>query len=445
MPRLTLIYPCIGRFPGDKYVRSWQMQPLVMALLKSLTPPDWTVTLFDDRLEAIDFDQPTDLVAISLETYTARRGYQIAQAFRARGVPVVAGGYHATACPEEVLEHVDAVCVGEVEGVWSTILADAKNDCLRGTYKAQAPPNLSDLKPDRSIFAGKSYFKMALVETGRGCPFTCNFCSITAFHNATYRRRPVADVIDEIMNLKEDIVFFVDDNMVGDLEGAKELFRALIPLKIRWMSQASINMTRSQETLDLMAQSGCMGVLVGFESLDPATLEAMDKGVNRAEEFSDAMNKLRQAGIAVYGTFVFGYPHDAPDCFERAVAFALQQKLFIGAFNHLIPFPGTHLYRELQAEGRLDSDRWWLEEDYRFGDVPFRPASMAADEIEQRCHIARRAFYNTGSILRRALDTRANCSGLRRAQYFFGINFLMQREVAQKRGIPLGVRDGSSP
>ena len=440
MPRLTLIYPCIGQFPGDRYVRSWQMQPLAMAVLAGLTPPEWEITFYDDRLEEIGYDTPADLVGISIETFTARRGYQIATEYRKRGVPVVLGGYHATFRPDEALEYADAVCVGEAEGVWLRILADAASGKLAGRYYADHGRALDGIRPDRRIFAGKPYFSLALVETGRGCAFACNFCSISAFHQATYRRRPISEIVQELRQLREKYVFFVDDNMIGDPHNARELFRALTPLGVKWVSQASINVAQDEELLRLMVDSGCIGLLIGFESLNGDNLAAMGKRVNQIERYHTALARLRAAGIVVYGTFVFGYPHDTPALFAETVQFAREERLFLAAFNHVVPFPGTPLYQELEECAQLRYPHWWLSEAYRFGQVPFHPRGMTAEEVESSCFAARKAFYHGASILRRGLDFHANCADPRKISAFYGLNLLMQHEVAQKCGIPLGRR-----
>lgn len=442
MPRLTLIYPCIGRFPGDKYVRSWQMQPLAMAVLAGLTPKEWDITFFDDRLEEIDFDMPTDLVGISVEAYTSKRGYQIAAKYREKGIPVVIGGYHATLCPDEVKEHADAVCLGEAEWVWEKLLEDAKAGQLKSFYDGQGRTEIYGIKPDHSIFKGKNYFSIALVETGRGCPFNCDFCSITALHKGTYRRRPIPEIVAELKSLNEKFVFFVDDNVIGDMKNARELFAALKPLGIKWVSQASINAAKDPEFLKEMVESGCTGLLIGFESLDPGNLDAMGKKVNRPEDFSEALGNLRKAGIAIYATFVFGYPNDTPEIFRQTVEFARKEKIFMIAFNHMVPFPGTPLYRKIEEEGRLRYPKWWLDEEFRFGQVPFNPPSMSYAEIEEHCHHSRKAFYSVPSILERGLEFKANCKNWEMTKVFYGLNFLLRHEVTQKRGIPLGMRDG---
>jgi radical SAM superfamily enzyme YgiQ (UPF0313 family) len=439
MPHVTFIYPAVGRLPGAKYIRSWQMQPLAIAVLSALTPPSWRRTFFDDRMEPIDFDRPTDLAAISVETFTAKRSYQIAAEYRRRGVPVAMGGYHATFCPDEALEHADAICVGEAESVWPQMLADAQRGRLAGRYlHAGTAPDFAGY--DRGVFAGKRYFKIALVETGRGCRFRCAFCAVTAFHQGRYKPRPICDVAAEIRGLREKIVFLVDDNIVDDFQRAADLFRALAGLNVAWVGQASVNVTRDGKLLDLMAASGCAGLLLGFESLSPDGLAAMGKRVNQGQDYVSAMTELRKRGIAVYGTFLLGLPSDTPQTSRRAVSFAVEQKMFLAAFNHVVPFPGTPLYAEMEAKQRLIYEKWWLSDEYRFADLPFDPECMTAEQVRESCHRARRSFYSLRGILRRARDLKANCRSWRKSMTFFALNLLLRREVLQKRGFPLGVR-----
>jgi radical SAM superfamily enzyme YgiQ (UPF0313 family) len=441
MPHVTFVYPSVGRFPETRYVRSWQMQPLSIGVLSALTPGTWQRSFFDDRLEPIDYGLPTDLAAISIETFSARRGYQIADEYRRRGVPVILGGYHATFCPDEAQQHAEAVCIGEAEGVWEHILRDAEGGRLSGTYRNETCTSPAGQKPDRTIFQGKQYLKIALVETGRGCPFRCSFCSVTAFHAGTYRRRPVVDVVEEVRRQREKTFFFVDDNVVGDAENARELFAALAPLKIRWMGQASVNVARDEKLLDLMAASGCAGLLVGFESFSRETLATVGKGVNRPADYKTAILALRKRGISVYGTFMFGMPGDSSKTLDDAVAFARDNKLYLCAFNHIVPFPGTPLYRTFADEGRLMHDRWWLSTGYRFGQAPYYPQGMSPTQLEQLCLQARRDFYRTGSILERGRDLSANCRDFQKAVFFFGLNLLMRKELGQKYGLPLGLQD----
>ena len=416
------------------------MQPLSIGILAALTPAYWDRSFYDDRLEPIDYSAPTDLVAISIETFTARRGYQIAAEYRKRGIPVVIGGYHATLCPEETQQYADTVCIGEAESVWNKILEDFRGNRLQKTYSVPRSSELVHIAPDRNIFLGKNYFKIALVETSRGCPFKCNFCSITAFYDGTYRRRPIMEIVEEIKNLKEKVIFFVDDNIIGNREDAKQLFQSLKPLNIKWISQASLNVVRDESLLDLMVQSGCTGLLIGFESLSAENLEFMIKSANKQVDFGPAIETLRKHGIPLYGTFMFGLVGDSPKLFEETLAFAIQHKLYLTAFNHIVPFPGTPLYRVFEAERRLLYDRWWLNSSYRFGQVPFYPLSMSPTQLEFYCKKVRRDFYKLRSILKRSADTLANRANLQLQTYYFGLNLLMRRELNQKFKLPLGVQ-----
>lgn len=443
MPRVIFIFPCIGRKPGQPYVRSWQMQPLAIAQLAALTPPAWERVFYDDRLEPVPAGEAADLCAISIETYTARRGYQIAAAFRKRGVPVVFGGYHATACPDEVLRHGDAVCRGEAEGVWQKILADASAGRMAGIYQTPQAQSFPRVQPDRSIFAGKKYLPLNLIETGRGCPHHCEFCAITAFHGGRYRRRNVDDIIEELRAMRGRTVFFVDDNITADRAGLRELCRKIMPLNVTWISQASIDVAHDDELPRLLSKSGCAGLLIGFESLDPERLKTMHKHTNQAATYAAALSRLHRAGIAIYGTFVFGYPGDNAATFDAAVAFARRHRMFLAAFNHLVPFPGTELHTTATNDGRLSSSAWWLDKDFRFGQTPLQTAPLAGDDLVRECARARHAFYAWRSIAQRLTNFRANSRSARRAFLFWALNAMLRREVAEKSGIPLGLPEAS--
>lgn len=437
----TLIHPCVGRREGSRhYMRTWRMEPLPAALVSALLPPDVERTLFDDRLEAIDYDRPTDLVAISVETYTARRAYQVASEYRRRGVPVVMGGFHATLCPDEVARFADSVVVGEAEAVLPELIDDYRHGTPRRVYRAAGRPDPSTVAPDRGIFRGKRYLPIRLVEFARGCRFRCEFCAVQSFHAATQTHRRVDHVLAELERVRSAgrLVFFIDDNIASDLAAAKELMRALIPLRIRWVSQASINVAFDDEALSLMKRSGCQGLLVGFESLDTPTLRQMHKGFNASHGGPPAaLARFRAHGLRIYGTFIFGYDHDDEETFDRTVGFAQEQGLFIAAFNHITPFPGTPLYDRLAAERRLTSEAWWLDEAYRYGAVPFRPRKLSAERLAALCLAARRRFYGWSSIGRR-LGHWVNLRDPLMAAYFVVINAMHQVDVDGRHGLPLG-------
>lgn len=438
--RLTIVHPCVGRFVGMKrYIRTWRMEPIPAALIAALAPPDVEKRFYDDRLEPIPFDEPTDLVAISVETYTARRAYQIASAYRKRGVPVVMGGFHATLCPEEVSQYCESIVLGEAETVFPQVIDDYRHGRAQAVYRASQRPALT-VTPDRSVFRGKRYLPMRLVEFARGCRFKCDFCAIQSFFHATHNHRPIDDVIREIQQVRRrgQMFFFIDDNITSSISQAKDLMRALIPLKVRWVSQSAINVAYDPEALDLMRRSGCQGMLVGFESLEPTNLHQMNKDFNLMKGGPrEALANFRRHGIRIYGTFIFGYDHDTPETFCSTVEFAREQKLAIAAFNHITPFPGTPLYRRMKSEGRLLFDAWWLDDRYRYNMIPYRPLNMSPEELAERCVQARRSFYGWCSILYRA-NQAVNLRSPWMMLNFLAINAMHQRDVEGRNGLPLG-------
>jgi radical SAM superfamily enzyme YgiQ (UPF0313 family) len=438
--RLTLVHPVVGRRAKMRgYIRTWTMQPLPPALIAAMVPKDVEKRFYDDRLEPIPYDEPTDLVAISVETYTARRAYQIASEYRRRKVPVVMGGFHATLCPDEVARYCESIVIGESEALFPTLLDDYRHGRPQKVYRAEGRPALS-VTPDRSLFLGKRYLPIGLVEFARGCRFKCDFCAITSAFGGEQTHRSIDRVIEEVRRVKRrgQMIFFIDDNITSDLRAAKELMRALIPERIRWVSQSAINVAFDDEALDLMKRSGCRGVLVGFESLDPAALGQMNKKFNLMKGGPPAaLERFRAFGLRIYGTFIFGYDHDTPASFREAVGFAKEQGLFIAAFNHITPFPGTPLYQRLRDEGRLRYDAWWLDPRYRYNEVPFEPRRMTHQELSAHCVAARKEFYGWPSIAQRALLP-VNRRDPWMLANFLAINAMHQVDVSGRNGLPLG-------
>ena len=311
---------------------------------------------------------------------------------------------------------------------------------LKPLYQSNSQPDLGAVRYDRSLFRGRRYLRIGLVETGRGCRFPCDFCAVQTFFQRTARHRPIDAIVAEIASLKDEkkLFFFVDDNFAADLSFARDLAEALAPLGIRWVTQMSINAAHDEAFLAALARAGCSGVLIGFESLDEGVLRAMKKRFNTMRGgFSVALANLRRHGIRVYGTFVFGYDGERAEAFDEAAEFAIDHRFYLAAFNHLPPFPGTPLFTRLQREGRLLYERWWLDERYGYNGIPFQPAAMAPDAVRQGCLRARRRFYAWNSIVRRALDpvNRADAFMFRN---FFVINGMHRVEVEKRDNFPLG-------
>ena len=435
--KLTIIHPAMGHKPGERYIRAWQMEALPAAVIAGLTPKDVELRFFDDRMEPIDYDTPCDAVAISVETYTAKRAYAIAAEYRKRGITVVMGGFHATLATGEVALHSNSVVVGEAEDLWTQVVDDMRFGTLQPIYRASVPPSLGNIRTDRSIFKGKKYLPVTMIETGRGCKYACEFCAIGAFFSSTRRTRPIDATINDILSLKDRarLFFFVDDNFAADPDAASALMGQLKGRGVRWVTQMSLPAALDENFIALMRDSGCIGVLVGVESLEEKNLTAMNKVFN-ASARTEALKNLKRYGIAVYGTFVFGYDEDVPETFDQAVDFAIENGFYIAAFNHTTPFPGTPLYARLEIEKRLKYDHWWLDENYRYNDLPFFPKKMSPEEVSRHCVEARRKFYSWKSIMMRV--NRANIGDFFKMRNYLPINLMHRWDVSSRDGHPIG-------
>ena len=420
--RLTLIRPNLGDFRSTD-----AMPPLAMGILAARAP-GWDVAFYDEKAEALPKNDRPDVVALSVETFTARRAYAIADDYRARGVRVVMGGYHPTFLPEEALQHADSVVVGDAEGAWEAALIGRER-----IYRGDNDRPLADYRIDRSIYDGKRYAPIELVQYGRGCRFACDFCSIHSFYGASLRVRPLEGLIEEIEALPANrLLFFVDDNLFGRRSELLALLDALTPLKRRWFCQISIDVARDEALLDRVAAAGCAGVLIGFESLNPDSLAQMNKAWNAVSgSYARVVRALHQRGIAIYGTFVLGYDADTAETIERTLDFALESNLEIANFNPLTPMPGSALYDRLLSEGRLLSKQWWLDPGYRYGDAVFVPRGMTPQELADGVFEARRRFYRWSAIGRRVLG--AASIGLT-----IVANIISRREIYKKQRRPLG-------
>ncbi len=413
--------------PSQRTGKRALFPPLSLAVVAGLTPREqWETTIVDEAVEPVDFDAPADLVGITAMTPTAKRAYELAAGFRERGVPVVLGGIHPTALPKEAARHADAVVIGEAEGIWTRVLADARRRRLAPFYRAETRPPLESLPlPRRDLFRPKVYLTTATVQTSRGCPFSCDFCSVTRFFGRSYRCRPVVDLLRELEGLGQKIVLFVDDNIFGAPARAKQLFQSLIPLRLNWVGQSSINIAKNAELLKLAAKSGCRGLFVGLESLLPENLRAAGKSLlNRVADYREAIARIQGHGIGVEGAFIFGFDDDDPGIFERTVEFARKVRLAAAQFGILTPFPGTPLRARLERAERI-IDRDWGR--YTISNVVFRPLKMTAQALQDGFDWAYRSFYGYPSIVSRLLPQLPN---FRTALPFFFTLNMHFREIA---------------
>lgn len=394
---------------------------LSLTTLAALTPEDVEVTIEDENVQEINFlDQP-DLVAVSIITPLANRGYAIADQFRKISIPVVIGGFHATWMAEEAGQHADAVALGEAEMVWLQVIEDFKKRSLQKFYKAEGRSDLQNLPiPRRNLLPKRAYFFTNTMQISRGCPFQCDFCSVTAFFGHTCRLRPLEEVRKELELLlqKTNFIFFVDDNIIGNPAYARELFSLLKEYRVKWLSHASINIAESEDLLEKAGESGCYGLFIGFESLSQKTLQSHRKTANRADRYRELIKKIHDQGIGVEGSFIFGSDEDDPSVFHQVVEFCEETKIDAAVFAILTPYPGTRLYEQYTREDRILSRNWDL---YDMNHVVYKPRGMSIDQLQEGHDWANQRFYSYPSMLKRFWPIR------RSHQVFLPANWGMRR------------------
>lgn len=390
MKNLLLINPSSPTRKTGLGQRPWPATPpLALGYVAALTPADWHVRIVDEFIEPIDFDAPADLVGLTAFTCNAPRAYVVSRRFCERGIPVVMGGIHASMCPDEAGQYVDAVVIGEAESIWAAVLADAEKGTMQKTYRGERV-SLDRLPiPRRDLFSRR--YGIDLVLTTKGCPFNCSFCNVTVFNGSEYRRRPVEEVLDELAGIDQWLLYIVDDNLYGagpeSRERAAELFAGMIRRKLRkiWGCQASLNMGDDPEVLRLAYRAGCRLIFIGIESIHPASLAEMNKGVNLNRGVAGmkaAIARIHAAGIAVCGGFIFGNDHDDPDVFVETQAFIAESGLDAAAVSFLTPFPGTRLFDKLAAAHRLICNRFPGDWDrYDQSHLVFRPERCDLSEL----------------------------------------------------------------
>jgi len=406
--KLLLVQPSQLIEGGKVFKAKKLMFPrLSLPVLASLTPPDFEVKIIDDHFEPVSFEEPADLVGISYMTPQAPRAYQIADEFRKRGKKVVMGGIHASALPEEALEHSDAVVVGEAEEIWPRVLEHFNEGKMKGIYRSPQFPMLKGLpRPRYDLLNRKRYRLLKInfpIQAGRGCPFHCEFCSVTRFFGGQFRFRPVEEVVEEIRRGGLKKIFFIDDNIIGHSEYARNLFLALIPLKLRWVGQASLNLARDTELLRLAKESGCAVLFIGIESLSGESLKEIGKSFFKAEEIRSSLQKMQSHGIAVRASIVFGFDHDDRGVFSRTVNFLVENKIAYADFFILTPLPGTPFRERLERENRILSNNW---SDYDSLRTVFRPKQMTPEELNQGLWQTYQSFYSLKNIVRRIMVSR---------------------------------------
>ena len=413
--RLYLINPSnplvsIVKVKESRWNRYRVWKPLSLLVLAGLTPPEWEISIVDENLGAPDYlamPRP-DLVGITAFTSQANRAYEVASHFRRLGVPVVMGGIHATMCLDEVMERVDSVVTGEAEGVWAQVLEDARHGSLKRRYEGglaqihKVPLARHDLLPTGYAFGA--------IQTTRGCPLNCSFCSVTAFNGARYRQRPIPDVVREFQSIREKHVLMVDDNLIGTrpehVARAKDLFRAMAQANLRkeWIAQATINFADDEELLGLAARAGCSGVFIGFESPTPEGLRELGKKFNllKGRDFRASVRRIQRHHILVVGSFIIGLDIDEPGIGRRIAEAASQYGVDNLNVLFLTPLPGTRLWDQMKSQDRIALDAF--PDDWKYYTLTFpvaRYKHLSLDGIIEEMISCQRTFYSIPRILRR--------------------------------------------
>jgi radical SAM superfamily enzyme YgiQ (UPF0313 family) len=416
--------------------RAFWFPKLSLPVIAAYTPPHWEVRLVDEAVEDIDFSQPCDLVGLSVMTCYAPRAYEISAEFRKRGKPVVLGGVHPTYCPEEALQHCDAIVCGEAEDLWPKLIDDFEAGRLQRVYKMETFPSLEHYKSPRvELLSPDAYMTRQCSFTTRGCHFDCEFCSVSPFNGKMTRRRPVQEVIQELRQIQrwirselvermrkgslwesvktwvrirvgiEDgtIFAFVDDLHNSNRAYCRELWTALKALNIKWGCQATLFLGDDREMVKLAAESGCVSVFVGMESLNEECLDETNKPFNRVQKFEDEIRMFHDFGIMVNPGVVFGFDHDDESVFERTVEFLIKNRVELAYFNVLTPLPGTALYERYNREGRI-FDRDWAKYDGKH--VVFYPKRMTPERLQEGFYWANHQFYSWPSIWKRLVFTK---------------------------------------
>lgn len=400
--RIALISPRgpLYRHRTGIWKKSLRYMPLTLTTLAALVPPELNaeLTLIDEGITDVQPDLEADLVGISAITGTAPRSYELADHFRRRGLPVVIGGVHPTLMPDEAAQHADSVVVGYAEQSWPQLLRDFVGGHMAPRYLQARDLSLAGMPlPRRELLPSPRYTTSHTIEATRGCIHQCEFCVVpTAWGRPL--QRPIPEVLAELRQLRARRVVFLDLNLIADLDYAKALFTAMIPLGITWGGLATTLIAQDPELLDLAARSGCRGLLIGLESTSPEALRETRKGFNGRLDYRELTRRLHDRKIALMGCFVFGFDHDDRETFARTVELVNEARIDLPRYAIQTPFPATPLFRRLQAEGRLLTTDWSL---YDGQHVVFRPARLTPDELLRGTEWAWKQTYSYGSMARR--------------------------------------------
>lgn len=394
--KLVLITASSPHIRNIRKSRIINFQQITMPYLAALVPPNWTVEHIDEDVHDIDYNIDTDLVGITFHTPSANHAYSIALRFRSRGIAVVIGGPHVTLLPEEAKKHADVIFIGEAEGLWEKFLQDFEKGKYKREYRQDEIPTLEKLPQSRKdLFHRRDHSNGVLCAT-RGCPNRCDFCTLSIMYKNKFRKRPIDEVVSEYASFNGKVIIFWDDNIVGDMQYAKELFKALTPYEKWWSSQATIYAGKDEGFLEIAAKSGCKHLFFDIESISQSSIDEVNKRVNRVDEYQKIIDKVHSYGISVQVGIIFGFDSDSIDIFKETVDFLEESGVQNATFNILTPYPGTVLFNRLNEEGRILTYDW-SKYNGRV-DVVYKPKNMSCEELLDGFNYANERFYSIKHI-----------------------------------------------
>jgi radical SAM superfamily enzyme YgiQ (UPF0313 family) len=410
--KLVLVNPVNPLRVGLVVNKSSRFPPIGLGIVASLTPESWEIVLLDENWGSFIY-QEADLVGITAFTASANRAYEIAALYRKKGVPVIMGGIHASTCSEEALRFVDAVVIGEAETIWQRVIADFEAGKLQSVYRGEWTQLKGTPWPRRDLFHPEYMF--ASLQTSRGCPMDCEFCSVTTFNGHRYRRRPPEEVLAELETIRKKMLFFVDDNIIGYGEEARiqalAIFKGMVERNLNkwWFCQASLNFADDEEVLYWAGRAGCKMVFLGLEAEEVNALREINKRLNLKrgmDYYVEAFRRIHRAGIAVLGAFIFGMDGDTPEKLKRRAKYMMRSGIDVMQTTVLTPLPGTRLFERYQKEGRLlytDFPQDW--DHYDMTEVIHRPGSMDKERLTEVMDSLNKRLYALPVLVCKAIST----------------------------------------
>jgi len=377
------------------------MPELALYILQGLTPQEHHVTIIEEETELVDLEHDCQLVGISCMTANAPRAYELCKEFKDRGKTVILGGVHPTILPDEASQYADSIVVGEAEGVWEELISDFQNNNLKKKYHNPNADLVKYVPKDFKRILKRRLFNLIPIMTTRGCPYNCDFCCVTNLFGKKIRHIPIENIVLDIKNSGAKNFMFLDDNIIGHPKYAKELFKAIKPLKIKWVGQASVSLlVEDDELMQLAADSGCKALFMGIESVSEESLKTMRKSITEIANLENALKKIKKMGILIHASMVFGFDSDSKEIFNDTLRFLIKNKVSTVSFNVLTPYPGTKVHEDLKNENRLTTTDWKY---YDHNTVVFEPKNMTGFELQNYKYITRKKFYSIASVLKRLI------------------------------------------